>query len=158
MHYLVVEKEVLEKFYDPENDKSVLNQRFIIIAEDKIRWHGGTVSLGYNDGYITFAKAKMKELGVIRGDKVSFTLEKDTSEFGFEVPEEFLELLRQDEEGNRRFRSLTMGKQRSIIYLVLQLKSSQKRINKSIFLLENLKRAPVGKETMRHALGKDLPD
>ncbi|HIP32236.1 MAG TPA: hypothetical protein EYG86_05705, partial [Crocinitomicaceae bacterium] len=74
--------------------------------------------------------------------------------YGFDVPEEFEELLRQDDIARERFESLSMGKRRSIIYLILQVKSSQKRIEKSIFLLENLKRAPVGKETMRHVLGK----
>lgn len=52
---------------------------------------------------------------------------------------------------------MSKGKRRAIIYLVIQLKSSEKRIDKSLFFIENLKRAPIGKETMRHALGKDLP-
>jgi hypothetical protein len=50
-----------------------------------------------------------------------------------------------------------MGFQRGIIYLVIQIKSSDKKIEKSIFFLENLKRTPKGDETMRHILGKDLP-
>lgn len=72
-----------------------------------------------------------------------------------DVPEEFTELLRQDDHVKERFESLTMGLQRAVIYVVAQLKSSQKRIDKSVFLMENLKKAPVGKETMRHILGKE---
>ena len=45
---------------------------------------------------------------------------------------------------------------RAIIYLVIQIKSSDKKIEKSIFFLENLKRAQKGEETMHHVLGKDL--
>ena len=99
----------------------------------------------------------MKELDVHLNDTVDVELKRDFSEYGFDVPEEFTEVLRQDPEGRERFESLTMGKRRAIIYLVIQLKSSQKKIEKTIFFLENLKCAPKGKETMRHVLGKDLP-
>jgi uncharacterized protein YdeI (YjbR/CyaY-like superfamily) len=99
----------------------------------------------------------MKVLGVQLHNKVRVTLEKDKSEYGFKVPMEFEEVLAQDPEGNKRFLSLTKGKRRAIIYLIVQIKSSKKRIDKSLFFIENLKRAPLGKETMRHALGKDLP-
>jgi uncharacterized protein YdeI (YjbR/CyaY-like superfamily) len=84
-------------------------------------------------------------------------LEKDTSEYGFIVPEEFEEVLRQDDHASAVFLALPKGTRRAIIYLVLQIKSSDKRIEKSIFFLDNLKKAPVGKLTMRHILGKDLP-
>ena len=99
----------------------------------------------------------MKQLKVHLGDEVEVELVRDHSKYGFDVPEEFEEVLRQDDEARRRFESLSMGKQRAIIYIVIQLKSSQKKIEKSLFLLENLKRAPEGEITMRHALGKDLP-
>ncbi|MFK7786457.1 MAG: hypothetical protein AB8B56_15155, partial [Crocinitomicaceae bacterium] len=64
--------------------------------------------------------------------------------------------LKQDPLANERFNALSKGTRRAVIYIVLQLKSSQKRIEKSIFLLENLKRSPE-KPTMRNILGKDLP-
>lgn len=157
MHHLTVMDDVLSELKGDEKG-SIYSQRLQVTVNNSVRWKAGTVSLGNNSAYVTLSKKRMKELNVLFGDEITVTLEKDTSEFGFDVPEEFEELLRQDDEGNRRFRSLTMGKQRAIIYIVLQLKSSQKRIEKSIFLIENLKRAPEGKETMRHVLGKDLTD
>jgi len=90
------------------------------------------------------------------GDTVTVHLEKNRSEYGFNVPEEFEEVLKQDPLANERFNTSTKGTHRAVIYLVLQIKSSQKRIEKSIFLLENLKRSPE-KPTMRNILGKDLP-
>ena len=98
----------------------------------------------------------MKKLGLELGDTVTVYLEKDTSKYGMDVPEEFEELLRQDDHARQRFEALSMGLQRAVIYMVAQLKSSQKRIDKSLFLMENLKKAPVGKETMRHILGKEV--
>lgn len=99
----------------------------------------------------------MKELGVDLDDEISIELVRDNSEFGMDVPIEFSEVLNQDPEANARFNDLTKGTQRAVIYLINQLKSSDKRIEKSVFLLENLKKAPKDSITMRHILGKDLP-
>lgn len=153
MHYITVNDAILEAFV--EEGELLYNQRFHVTLNDLVTWQGGTVSLGNNTAYITLSKARMKKLDVHFGDEVQVSLEKDTSEFGFDVPEEFTEVLKQDSEGNDRFRSMSKGKQRGIIYLVLQIKSSDKRIEKSLFFIENLKRAPIGKETMRHLLGKE---
>lgn len=155
MSYISVSDDVLQEFME-EGDQLLYNQRFNITVNDQITWQGGTVSLGNNTAYITFSKARMKKIGVGLGDTVTVHLEKNRSEYGFEVPEEFEEVLRQDPFANERFNALTKGTRRAVIYIVLQLKSSQKRIEKSIFLMENLKRAPE-KATMRHILGKDLP-
>ena len=155
MSYISVSDDVLQEFME-EGDQLLYNQRFNVTVNDQITWQGGTVSLGNNTAYITFSKARMKKIGVGLGDTVTVHLEKNRSEYGFEVPEEFEEVLRQDRFANERFNALTKGTRRAVIYIVLQLKSSQKRIEKSIFLMENLKRAPE-KATMRHILGKDLP-
>ncbi len=133
------------------------NQRFDLTVNDAETWQGGTVSIGDNMAYITISKARMKKLDVELGDTVTFTLEKNRSEYGFDVPEEFEEVLRQDPIANERFMSLSKGARRAVIYIVIQVKSSEKRIEKSIFLLENMKRAPKDKITMRHFLGKYLP-
>lgn len=106
--------------------------------------------------HITVSSDRMKKLKVDLSDTVKLTLERDFSEYGFEVPIELEEVLNQDSIVKQRFDSLSLGKRRATIYLVLQVKSSDKRIEKSIIILENLKRAPIGKETMRHILGKDL--
>lgn len=156
MAYLTVSEEELRELLQLE-DKLLYNQRFHVTVNGTVTWQGGTVSLGNKAAYITFSKARMKEIGVDVGDTVDVHLEKDTSEYGFTVPEEFEEVLRQDEQANKVFLALPKGTRRAIIYLVLQIKASDKRIEKSIFFLENLKKAPVGKLTMRHILGKDLP-
>ncbi|XOV68775.1 MAG: YdeI/OmpD-associated family protein [Fluviicola sp.] len=154
LHYISVPEVILKKHHTENDSGSVYNQRFEITVNDEVTWKAGSVSLGNQTAYITVSKARMKQLSVDRGDSVSITLKKDTSKYGMDVPEEFEELLRQDEYAKKRFESLSMGLQRAVIYVVAQLKSSQKRIDKSVFLMENLKKAPVGKETMRDILGK----
>ena len=156
LRHITVSKEILEKFWTEDDNGSLYNQRFIITLNDTIQWQAGSVSLGNNTAYITVSTERMKQLQVDLLDTVNVELERDFSEYGFDVPIEFEEVLNQDSDGKKRFDSLTLGKRRATIYLVIQVKSSDKRIEKSIAILENLKRAPQGKETMRHILGKDL--
>ena len=156
LRHITVSKEILEKFWTKEDEGSIFNQRFIITLNDSVRWQAGSVSLGNNEAYITVSSERLKKIKADIGDTVNVSLERDFSEYGFDVPIEFEEVLRQDTLGKQRFDSLSLGKRRATIYLILQLKSSDKRIEKSIAILENLKRAPIGKETMRHILGKDL--
>ena len=156
LHHLTVSEEILLQYQEEGDDGLTFNQRFIITVNGTVQWRAGSVSLGNRLAYITLSKARMKELEVDLGDTVTVALEKDRSKYGMEIPEEFEEVLLQDDYAKQRFESLTMGLQRAVIYIVAQLKSSQKRIDKSIFLLENLKKAPIGNETMRHILGKEI--
>jgi antitoxin component of MazEF toxin-antitoxin module len=154
LHHLTVSDEVLTST-DDGSSKSIYNQRFIITVNNAVTWRGGTVALGNQSAYITISKERMKQLDVHVGDEVKVTIEKDQSKYGFEVPEEFEEVLRQDEDAKKRFDQLRMGLQRAIIYLVIQYKTVDKRIEKSMFFMENLKNAPIGNENMRHILGKE---
>jgi hypothetical protein len=91
--------------------------------------------------YLILNQEIKKKLGLEMGSSIEVIIEKDRSEFGHEVPEEFQVLLDQDEEGNTYFRSLTMGKQRSLIYLVTKVKNSESRMKKSLAILHHLKSA-----------------
>lgn len=135
-------------------EKGRYNQRVIIRVNDRIEWQGGVVAYGEGYGYITLSKARMKELDVVVGEHVQVNLKRDASEYGHEFPVELHEIFRQDAEAKQRFEALTPGKQRTVIYYILQNKSSEKRIEKSLFYMENLKLAPKGKETIRMIFGK----
>lgn len=113
----------------------------------------GMVALGSGNAYISVNKKRMKEFGIKFGEKVKVALQKDDSKYGMDVPEELSELLKQDDEGNRRFKMLPPGTQRYIIYYVAQVKSSQLRINRAIKLITNLKKIKEGKEIFREILG-----
>lgn len=157
LHYVIVSEENLIKLRRENFDGSIYNQRVRIQINGKFSWQGGTVSLGNKCAYITLSSARMKQLAVTLGDNVHVILEPDNTEHGFDVPIEFEEVIRQDSEAKRRFDQLKPGFKRHIIYLIKNYKSSQTRIDKSIFYLENLKRSPEGNTTMRQIYGKDLP-
>ncbi len=155
LHHIVISDKTLDTFVNKDN-KSKYNQRFKITLNDNVTWQAGSTSLGNQRAYITISKARMKKLDIHLNDEVNVRLELDTSIYGFDIPEEFTAVLDQDDHAKMLFEGMTKGKQRAIIYIVLQLKSRDKRIEKTLFLMENLKRAPVGKATMRNLLGKDL--
>lgn len=128
--------------------------RLLCTVNDSLTFQGGFVSLGNGDAYISINQKRMKELGVEIGDTVELKLEKDKSEYGVPVPEELIELFAQDEEGFDRFKGLPPGKQRYILNHVAGVKDTQKRIDRAVLLITNLKKCKPGKEGFREMLGK----
>lgn len=116
-------------------------------------FHTGMVALGGGAAYITVNKKRMQKYGIKKGDEVEATIELDNSKYGMEMPEELEALLEQDDEGARRFEMLTPGKQRYIIHYVSQVKSSQKKIDRAIMLINNLKALPEDEFDFRKLLG-----
>lgn len=149
MHYLEVSEKVVQQL------GGKLKIRLLCTLNNAITFQCGLVALGSGKAYISINAKRMKQLGLKQGDKVAVALEKDSSKYGMEVPEELSELLAQDDEGRKRFNRLTPGKQRYIIHYVSSVKSSQLRIDRAILLITNLKRLPPGKEDFRGMLGLD---
>ncbi len=87
-----------------------------------------------------FSKNKQKELGLSTNDNFQLQLFEDTSKYGVEVPEEFEAVMLSDYDAYQIFESFTKGKQRGIIYMITRFKDSQKKIDKTLLLCENLKR------------------
>lgn len=115
-----------------------MNRRIIchINNEHKIQ----CALMPYSDGYFILINQNIvKKLNLFINQEVSLTLEKDTSEYGHEVPETFQMLLEQDEEGSGFFEQLTPGKKRSLIYLVGKVKNIDSQLNKGLAILDHLK-------------------
>lgn len=89
---------------------------------------------------ISVNKARVKKLGLKLGDQVQVSLHKDESEYGLPVPEEFTEVLEQDPEAKAFWEKLTPGKQRTMLYIVAQPKSSDLRIERAVVIAEHLKK------------------
>lgn len=95
--------------------------------------------LGNGDWYVLMNEKLAKKLDIQIGDNVTLEIEKDTSKYGMEIPEELEELLQQDPEGEQHFHSLTPGKQRNLIYIVGNVKNSNSRLNKALAIMHHLK-------------------
>ncbi|MDX5326475.1 MAG: YdeI/OmpD-associated family protein [Bacteroidota bacterium] len=94
---------------------------------------------GKGQWFINLHQQIRKKSRIELGDPVVVHLEPDTSEYGMPIPEELEELLYQDPEGSEIFHSFTKGKQRSLIYWVSQVKSSQIRLRRALVLIDHLK-------------------
>ncbi|HBQ58764.1 MAG TPA: hypothetical protein DD671_03845 [Balneolaceae bacterium] len=147
LHHVTVPAEIVEKV-------GGIGTRLMCSINGEKAFHGGMVALGGGAAYITVNKKRMKEYAVEKGDEVEVILTEDTSKYGMEVPEELEALLEQDEEGAKRFENITPGQQRYIIHYVGQVKSSQKRIDRAIMLINNLKDLPEDEFDFRRLLGK----
>lgn len=130
---LMVPTEIARQFL-PLNDK-----RVICHLNGQLKIHVALMPKGDDTWFINVNKETRKKLKIEEGNELFVEIETDTTEYGMEAPEEFLELLQQDHEGNELFKQLTKGKQRALLQIVLTVKSSQKRIERSITIVEYLK-------------------
>ncbi len=131
-YYLPVTDEVVELFVEGNNRRVICR----INNETEIR---AAIMFSKSRPFIMLNKALVDKLGLMEGEAVSIHLEKDTSEYGMEMPEELGELLMQDEDGSKYFHALTPGKQRSLIYIVSKVKNTNSRLNKALAIVQHLK-------------------
>lgn len=130
--YVPIAREIGDVFIEGDN-------RRVLFTLDGIGPHHNAL-MNMEGGYYILVNMKLqKQLGKHEGDEVTVTLEKDRSEFGHEVPESFEALLVQDDEGREFFERLTMGKQRSLIYLVKKVKNVDSQIAKGLAIMHHLK-------------------
>lgn len=114
----------------------------------------GLMPMGGGIAFIMLSKKRMKDLGLAGASTVSVKIRLDNSKYGMEVPAELKEVLRQDPEGKKRFQKLSPGKQRNIIHHVSVLNNVDKKVDRAVTLIENLKRLPEGKEDFAGIMGK----
>lgn len=143
VHYVEVPAAIVKKL------GGLNKQRLFCTINQQQKFQCGMMALGEGRGYITVSKKKLKDFTLALGDSIQVTLAPDNSEFGMEMPEELVEILAQDPEAEKRFMRISPGKQRNIIYYVVGVKNSDKRIERALKLINNLKACPEGKETAR---------
>lgn len=115
------------------------DRRIVCVLNDKTEFQCALIPRGDGTFLVTVNKKLRDKLGLHIGMKVSVSLRKDESKYGLPMPEELAELLTQDEEGNHLFHALTPGKQRTLLYIVGQPKSSDARLHRAIAVVEHLK-------------------
>lgn len=114
------------------------NKRVRCTVGGKHTFQAALLSAGGGQHYILANKALRTALGLDEGSTVAVELQADNSEYGMEMCEELRECLELDPEAAALFESLTPGKKRTLIYWVANVKSSNKRIQRSVVLLRYL--------------------
>jgi hypothetical protein len=132
--HIHVPRKTAEKFIDG-------NDRRIVCTLNKTEtFQAALMPSGKGDFFILVNKKLRDRLKLRDADEVFVELEKDTSEFGLPMPEEFAELMDQDYAGKEHFMALTDGKKRTLLYIIGKPKSPDLRIRNGIAVLEHLKR------------------
>ena len=135
-HTLVLPEEIVQPFIDAKQKRVKATAQF---EGNSIEFHGAIQK--YHGRYqMMFGKSRQKELGVLPQDHFKLQFFEDRSKYGVEMPEELEAVLESDLEAKAIFDSFTDGKKRGIIYMVKSYKNSQTRIDKSLLIMENLKR------------------
>lgn len=119
--------------------KKLKIKRVIITIEKMISYHAALMPAGDGTFFINVNKEVRKKLQKEFGDELSIELKEDDSKYGMHCPEEFEELLLQDEEGEKLFHALTPGRQRSLLHLIGKPKSEEIRLRKGLVVLMHLK-------------------
>ncbi len=131
-YHFIVPDDIAQKLIKEDN------KRVFCTVNQMTRWPAALMK-SKEYWFILINTETRKLLKVDEGNSLDIKLEEDFSEYGFEMPEEFGELLAQDEEAKRHFMSLTVGKRRSLIYLVQKVKSTDSRLRKSLAIVHHLK-------------------
>lgn len=115
-------------------------KRLVCTINGSFSWHCALIPKGGGLYYILLNASIRKKQMLQIGTSVQFDLTEDKSKYGMPMPEEMKELLYQDPEGEKLFQALTPGKQRSILHMAGKFKSSQKRLEKALIILDHLKK------------------
>jgi hypothetical protein len=131
-YHIPVPDELLSKLMDENN-------RRILVWLDQTGPYHMALFKAKTCWYILINQQLRSILEIEEGNKVNIKIERDPSEFGHEVQEEFTVMLDQDDEANQIFSNLSPGKQRSLIYLVTKVKNPESRMKKSLAIMHHLR-------------------
>ena len=131
--HFVVPIKIAKKFIDGNN------RRVVCTLNETETFQTALMHLGDGNFFINVNKKLRDKLKINDGDEVHVSLQKDESEYGLPMPEELLELLKMDVEGDQLFHALTIGKQRTMLHFVSVPKNMDLRIRRAICVVEHLK-------------------
>ncbi|MAW88157.1 MAG: hypothetical protein CMJ42_16690 [Phyllobacteriaceae bacterium] len=134
-YHLKVPEEVVEEFVKKKKVKRVQ-----CTLNDSHTFQCALMPAGGGIYFINLNQQIRKKLRLNPGDNVRVELREDDSPYGLPMPEEFAELLAQDEESNRLFHALTPGKQRNLLYIIGSPKTADTRLRRALVCMEHLKK------------------
>jgi hypothetical protein len=133
MHYIMLDKKSIATLTKGNNKRAICK------LNNEVEFHCALMPKKEGGHFINVGQTICKKLKIKEGSKVSATFTIDKTEYQFEMPEELKEVLDTDFEADNIFHSLTEGNQRGLIYLVSQVKSSEKKIERALKIAEKIK-------------------
>jgi Bacteriocin-protection, YdeI or OmpD-Associated/Domain of unknown function (DUF1905) len=133
MHYVMVDEDLFLPFFFKSIDRVVCR------INNTLDFHCAFMPKKEGGSYISIGSSVCKKLNLKLGDEVMLSFREDTTEYQFDMPEELTEVFYQDPDAFTIFEGLTDGNKRGLIYLVTMVKSSEKRIDRALKIVEKLK-------------------
>lgn len=139
---------VIERFWDgmtfhyiqvPAHIAESMSEKFpfrVFCLIRGIEFPAAIIKHGAEGFVIQMGLQTLKKFGGHLGDELELSLRKDETKHGYEITEEFAELLAQDEEGRLAWESLNPGAQRSFLYYLNTGKSVDTRIKRGLIILK----------------------
>ncbi|MCU0385893.1 MAG: YdeI/OmpD-associated family protein [Flavihumibacter sp.] len=115
------------------------NKRVLCILNGTLQIHAAIQKTRDGLHYLMIGSKHLKTLGIKANATVKASIVIDTTEFQFDLPEELAEVLATDDVANQIFAGLTDGNKRGLMALVNMVKSSDKKIERSLLIAEKLK-------------------
>jgi hypothetical protein len=115
------------------------NKRVLCRLNDQLEFHAALMPKKEGGFFINIGSAYCKQLSIRKGSTVTAHFSIDATPYQFEMPEELQEVLATDAEAEAIFHSLTEGNQRGLMYLVTQVKSADKRVERALKIAEKIK-------------------
>ncbi len=91
------------------------------------------------DAFIVIGQDTLKAFGLAEGSEVRLSLKPDPKPDVFELPEELVLALEQDDEARARWETFTPGKRRSLAHYVISAKQEATRIRRAVELAEKIR-------------------
>lgn len=133
MHYILLDQNTTATLTNNGNN------RVLCRMNNQLEFHCAVMPKKEGGHFINVGSIICKKLGIQEGSKVTASFTVDDTPYQFEMPIELEEVLNTDEQANKLFHGLTSGNQRSLIYLVTQVKSSEKRIERALKIAAKIK-------------------
>lgn len=133
MHYFMLDNKTVARLTKGGNKRAICK------LNNQVEFHCAIMPKKEGGHFVNVGLAICKKLGLKEGSTVSATFSVDQTEYQFAMPDELKEVLDTDSKAKKLFHSLTEGNQRGLIYLVTQVKSVDKRIERALKIAERLK-------------------
>jgi hypothetical protein len=142
MHYFMLDNKTVARVTKGGNKRAICK------LNNKVEFHCAIMPKKEGRHFVNVGLAICKKLGLKEGSTVSATFSIDQTDYQFAMPDELKEVLDTDGKAKKLFHSLTEGNQRGLIYLVTQVKSVDKRIERALKIAERLKNGVTSPRSM----------
>lgn len=133
MHYILIPDDIANRICKNGNTRAICK------LNETETFHCALLPKKEGGFFVNVGSKICKQLKIGVGSEVEASFEIDESENQFAVPEEWTAVLATDEDAKQIFERLSPGNKRGLLYLVDQVKSTEKRVERALKIAEKLK-------------------